>query len=293
MKRLLILFLALTLLPLIEAAENSSDRGTPQCSSPEHHQFDFWAGDWDVYDRDNPKVRSAHVRVDRILGGCVLHETYEDPTGHHGESFSIYDAARKVWHQTWVTNRGELLVIEGKFESGAMNLNGTDYAKNVEVRGTWKQEDGGVRETAYYVSDAGRTRKLWFDLMFRPHHATDAETILQLDRDYQAAVAKNDVDGMDRMLADNFIVSTSKGQAFSKVDLLAEARGGKIHYDRQDDGDQTVRVYGDAAVITAKLFAEGTEDGKPFEYTVWFSDLYTRTSSGWKYVFGQAAGRQP
>jgi hypothetical protein len=38
---------------------------------------------------------------------------FADPC-HKGQSFTIYDVARDVWHQTWVTNRGELLEIEGK-----------------------------------------------------------------------------------------------------------------------------------------------------------------------------------
>jgi ketosteroid isomerase-like protein len=55
------------------------------------------------------------------------------------------------------------------------------------------------------------------------------------------------------------------------------------------DADRTVRVWGNTAVVTALLWAKGTEAGKPFEYRLWFSDVYVRTPRGWKYVFGQAA----
>jgi hypothetical protein len=71
--------------------------------------------------------------------------------------------------------------------------------------------------------------------------------------------------------------------------LIAEARSGRVHYERQDDRDQTVRVWGDTAVITARLWEKGTDDGKPFEYLVWFSDTYVRTPAGWRYVFGQSS----
>ena len=57
----------------------------------------------------------------------------------------------------------------------------------------------------------------------------------------------------------------------------------------QEDSAQTVRVWGDAAVITAKLWEKGTENGKPFDYTVWFTDTYVRTATGWCYVFGQSS----
>jgi hypothetical protein len=60
-------------------------------------------------------------------------------------------------------------------------------------------------------------------------------------------------------------------------------------YEHQEDSDQTVRVWGDTAVVTALLWAKGSEDGKQFEYRLWFSDTYVRTPKGWRYVFGQAS----
>jgi len=54
-------------------------------------------------------------------------------------------------------------------------------------------------------------------------------------------------------------------------------------------GGADVRVWGDTAVITAKLWEKGSDDGRPFEYAVWFSDTYVRTLAGWRYVFGQAS----
>jgi ketosteroid isomerase-like protein len=48
-------------------------------------------------------------------------------------------------------------------------------------------------------------------------------------------------------------------------------------------------VWGDTAVVTAKLRVKGTRDGKAFDRTLWFSDTYVRTGSGWRYVFGQAS----
>jgi len=43
------------------------------------------------------------------------------------------------------------------------------------------------------------------------------------------------------------------------------------------------------AVVTAKLWEKGTQDGKPFDYTLWLSDTYVRSPTGWRYVFGQAS----
>jgi ketosteroid isomerase-like protein len=125
--------------------------------------------------------------------------------------------------------------------------------------------------------------------MPRASRAADEQAVAALDTQYQAAVAKNDAAAMDRILADDFVLVTGKGKVFTKADLLNEARSGKTVYEKQEDSSQKVRVWGDTAVVTALLWEKGTEDGKPFDYRLWFSDTYVRTPSGWRYVFGQAS----
>jgi hypothetical protein len=162
----LIIFFAASEMPSVRASSADPPAGA-FCAAPEYRQFDFWVGDWDAFDVGSP-IKVAHARVDRILDGCVLREDYQGEDGHKGQSFTIYDTNRKVWHQSWVTNRGELLVIEGKSEDGAIVLTGEDHAAGTVVRGEWKPEKGGVRETAVISSDGGKSWKPWFDLVFRP-----------------------------------------------------------------------------------------------------------------------------
>jgi len=122
-----------------------------------------------------------------------------------------------------------------------------------------------------------------------PPAPDDQKVVAALDTQYQAAVKKNDADTMERLLADDFVLVLGSGKTETKADLLKEARSGRIYYEQQDDTEQTVRVWGDTAVITAKIWLKGTNDGKPFDYTLWFSDTYVRTPKGWRYVFGQAS----
>jgi hypothetical protein len=165
-----ILFVAVQILPSIFSLAAQSSQPAP-CSAPEYRQFDFWLGDWDSFEI-GAAAKDAYIRVDPILEGCVLREDYHGTNGHRGQSFSIYDASRKLWHQTWVTNRGELLEIEGQFQDGQMVLSGSDLTQTRQkrqVRGIWKRVEGGVRETAVTSFDGGKTWQPWFDLIFRPH----------------------------------------------------------------------------------------------------------------------------
>jgi ketosteroid isomerase-like protein len=119
----------------------------------------------------------------------------------------------------------------------------------------------------------------------------DAAEVAALDTAYQAAVELNDAATMDRILADDFVLVLGTGSVHDKAELLEEARSKSITWDVQKeiDGSQKVRVWGDTAVVTAKLRVKGTRAGKAFDRTLWFSDTYVRTTSGWRYVFGQAS----
>ncbi len=115
------------------------------------------------------------------------------------------------------------------------------------------------------------------------------KTVAKLDTEYQAAVKANDAATMDRILADDFVLIVGNGKTFTKEDLLKSAREKKVIYERQEELEQKVRVWGDTAVVTALLWIKGVGEGKSFERKLWFSDTYVKTDQGWRYVLGQAS----
>jgi ketosteroid isomerase-like protein len=119
----------------------------------------------------------------------------------------------------------------------------------------------------------------------------EARIVAELDTRYQAAVERNDADAMSRILHDDFVLVLGDGRTYSKEDLLRAARDREVVYERQveDSGTQVVRVWGDTAVVTARLWLKGTRGGRTVEHRLWFSDTYVRTAAGWNYLFGQAS----
>jgi ketosteroid isomerase-like protein len=114
-----------------------------------------------------------------------------------------------------------------------------------------------------------------------------------LDAEFQAAVQRNDTATIDRLLPSDYILVSDTGTVETKADLVNEARARTYTYSRQEDVHQTVRVWGDTAVLTALLWAEGTTAGRHFNVKVWFSDTYACTAHGWRYVFGQVGTHEP
>ena len=141
-----------------------------KCTAPEYRQFDFWLGDWDVFETDGSQSARAHV--DLIAGSCAVHELYEQIDGLIGDSILSFDPVRKAWQQTWVTNGGTLMVLSGAFKDGAVTLEGEYHSptgKNLPHRITWKVEGSGVREAAVMSKDAGKTWEPAFDVLFKKH----------------------------------------------------------------------------------------------------------------------------
>jgi hypothetical protein len=148
---------------------------SPKCTAAEYRQLDFWIGDWDTFESDAPGGPSiARARVEPIAQACAIHELYEQADGLIGDSILSYDPVRKQWQQTWVTNRGALMVLWGSFKDGALVLEGETHRQDgtsVMQRITWKAEDKGVRESAVMSKDGGKTWTPAFDVLFLKREA--------------------------------------------------------------------------------------------------------------------------
>jgi ketosteroid isomerase-like protein len=96
---------------------------------------------------------------------------------------------------------------------------------------------------------------------------------------------------MDEILHREFALILGDGTVVTRDQLLESAKRKEIVYEIQDEdpGTQTVRVWGDTAVVTARLRIKGARNGTPFDRKLWFSDTYVRTSGSWKYAFAQAS----
>ena len=129
------------------------------CDAPEHKQFDFWIGDWDVTMPDglpNAGKVLGHNRIERIAAGCGLAEHWTGASGFEGKSLNSWDAAHKTWRQFWVGGDGTVLRLEGTLQGKAMVLQGELPAAKGGVqrqRVTWTPADDGSVTQHWQTSD--------------------------------------------------------------------------------------------------------------------------------------------
>jgi len=135
-----------------------------------YHQFDFWLGDWDVYDQADTIV--GYNQVIRLQGGCVVQENWRSKGAYTGTSYNFYDQATNAWNQVWIDNQGTHLFLEGQYSSGQMIMqsvlklsdDGTSYFDRI----TWfNNEDGTVRQLWEMIGLDGSVLNILFDGLYR------------------------------------------------------------------------------------------------------------------------------
>jgi hypothetical protein len=156
--------------PPAAAAQNPPSPSANACAAAEHHQFDFWIGDWDV-SLPNGNVAGRN-RIEPILKGCALRESWTGARGVSGTSYNSFDRRTGKWHQTWVDDGGTLLLLDGEFADGQMVLRSAEVpgpnGTKVINRITWRETaPGEVRQLWEQTSDGGKTWTVAFDGRYR------------------------------------------------------------------------------------------------------------------------------
>ncbi len=146
----------------------------PACTAAAHRQFDFWLGDWQVFDGTGKQVGTSHVEA--ILGGCVLAEHWTSAGNHAGDgkSYNLYNAQVGHWEQFWVDAQGGRLVLSGGIVGGRMALEGVQAKPDPKTgiaqreRITWTPNaDGSVRQLWESSTDAGKAWTVAFDGLYK------------------------------------------------------------------------------------------------------------------------------
>ncbi len=136
MKNLVAILLFFILIQPVIDGQQSLNKDSLDCNSPESRQFNFWIGDWDIQQKILNKDGSwletnAHTSVSSILNGCALEEHWEGDVKffwngmdsiEHMKGFSIryFDSKKNEWNIHWLDNKNLQMGtgFTGNFKNG-------------------------------------------------------------------------------------------------------------------------------------------------------------------------------
>lgn len=145
---------------------NAQSNSKKPCSSKEYKQFDFWVGNWNVYNAKDQLIGTN--KVIKMPNACVIQENWISKTGpSKGTSYNFYNATTKSWNQVWIDNAGGSLKLKGFYRNNKMILKSKlisgkkgDYYNQI----TWFKNSNGTVTQLWELLDINNTP---FNELFR------------------------------------------------------------------------------------------------------------------------------
>jgi ketosteroid isomerase-like protein len=127
----------------------------------------------------------------------------------------------------------------------------------------------------------------------RPGQAAEQQ-IRDLEGQINAAVVSGDLRVFERLLADDFTHTNQAGIFRTRAQWLANHKPGQSPYTAYDVDDLRIRVYGDAAVVTARTTPRGRDSrGRPITGQYRYLRVWARRDGKWRAVAFQGTRIAP
>jgi tetratricopeptide (TPR) repeat protein len=140
----------------------------PCMYSAEARQFDFWVGEWDVFNPQSQKSGTSVIQP--IANGCGILENWRDVFGNEGKSINFYDTNTSKWYQYWIGSSGGPGRYAGVYADGALRYEGEPKTVNgarILSRLTFFNLDvNTVRQFAEVSNDDGKTWTTSYDFKY-------------------------------------------------------------------------------------------------------------------------------
>lgn len=108
------------------------------------------------------------------------------------------------------------------------------------------------------------------------------------DQDFFRALVSSNIESLDRLLADDFIlVDVMTGSEVTKADFLDVMRGGALVFERVDRVEFRVRVFRSAAVVNGRTEMSGLYAGKRFGVSSRYTHVFIDIGGLWQMVAAQ------
>jgi ketosteroid isomerase-like protein len=118
----------------------------------------------------------------------------------------------------------------------------------------------------------------------KPKGQTAEQELLKLEQEWTNADLKDDWATMDRILADDYVLTDRDGFVSTKAQVLAYMKSGEGKILTLAIDDMKVRVYGDAAVVTLRATIKETYKGEEISDVVRITNTWIKNAGRWQCV---------
>ena len=118
--------------------------------------------------------------------------------------------------------------------------------------------------------------------------ASNAETVIDLDKKRMLAMAAKDIAALDALLGDDLVYTHSSARVDTKQSLIANMKSGATVYSAVEPSEVRAQDLGDAVILTGVARIKVSSNGKDLDFRVRFTDAYAKRSGRWQMVTWQS-----
>jgi ketosteroid isomerase-like protein len=113
------------------------------------------------------------------------------------------------------------------------------------------------------------------------------EELLKVEKEFVDAIAKNDLEAIERFVTDDWIIINADGGIIDRERFLGVIKSAALTHEMMESDDMRVRVYGDSAVVSALTRSKGKFMGQEFTTHERSTDVFVKRDGQWRCVLTQ------
>jgi ketosteroid isomerase-like protein len=118
--------------------------------------------------------------------------------------------------------------------------------------------------------------------------ASVQQTLMQMERDWGQAAAKNDAAAVGKFVADDWVGIDFEGKSITKAEAMADMKSGASTTQSYEIGPMKVRELGNTAVVTGSDTEKSTYKGKDSSGKYVWTDVWVMRDGRWQAVASQS-----
>jgi len=113
---------------------------------------------------------------------------------------------------------------------------------------------------------------------------TIQQEILDFAEQWAKAIVSNDAEAIGSFMSDDWVIVGENGVT-KKPDFLAWIESGDLTHETMEMvGEERIQIYGETAVLTARVTNNGHYKNHPFSADEWTTDIFRQREGHWSCV---------